>query len=138
MPHNAISYGLRNRLCYETEYRYEAVQKQCKSETCNYAPGLTHNRHNGASDSTLKSVIAQAPVSICVPASKWSNYGGGVFSDDGDKKMNHAVVAVGYDTSASIPYWLVRNSWGTSWGEGGHIKIKMGTHQVNAFVDNVQ
>lgn len=41
--------------------------------------------------------------------------------------MDHAVAAVGYDSSASIPYYIVRNSWGSSWGEQGYVMIEMTT-----------
>jgi aminopeptidase C len=39
--------------------------------------------------------------------------------------LNHAVVAVGYN-NAGTPYWIVRNSWGTSWGESGYIRMAKG------------
>jgi len=41
--------------------------------------------------------------------------------------MNHAVVATGYDSTGSSPYWTVRNSWGSGWGEDGYIRIGMGS-----------
>ena len=55
-------------------------------------------------------------------------YSGGIFSDptcDGD--INHAMVAVGYFWSgtSSTSYWIVRNSWDTSWGEDGYVRIQM-------------
>ena len=39
--------------------------------------------------------------------------------------MNHAVTVDGYDSTASIPYFMVRNSWGPDWGLGGYINIAM-------------
>lgn len=39
--------------------------------------------------------------------------------------MDHAVVAEGYNSGASEPYYLVRNSWGGSWGESGYVRIGM-------------
>lgn len=40
-------------------------------------------------------------------------------------QLNHAILVVGYGTDAStgVPYWLVKNSWGTSWGENGYGKV---------------
>ncbi|KAL4458947.1 hypothetical protein ABPG75_013812 [Micractinium tetrahymenae] len=40
-------------------------------------------------------------------------------------QMNHAVLVIGYDMTASPPYWLLKNSWGTGWGEGGYFKLEM-------------
>ena len=42
------------------------------------------------------------------------------------KTVNHAVVVVGYGTQSGQNYWLVRNSWGTGWGESGYIKMRRG------------
>ncbi len=73
--------------------------------------------------STLKEGVATAPVSICVDASNWSLYRSGVFSNCGTTNLNHAVVLVGYNANDE---WIVRNSWGTSWGEVGYIRLKAG------------
>ena len=42
------------------------------------------------------------------------------------KKMDHGVALVGYGTEGTTDYWLVRNSWGTSWGEDGFIRLEYG------------
>jgi hypothetical protein len=40
-------------------------------------------------------------------------------------QLDHGVLCVGYDASGSSPYWLVRNSWGSSWGDDGNVKLGM-------------
>ena len=70
-------------------------------------------------------VLTTGPVAIAVDASSWSSYTGGVLSVCGTS-IDHAVQAVGVDTSASGGYWKVRNSWGTDWGEDGFIRLQYG------------
>ena len=63
-----------------------------------------------------------------VDASKWGRYRGGVFDGcDFNQNMglNHAVVVVGYGTDDKDgDYWVVRNSWGSGWGEEGYIRLR--------------
>mgnify|MGYP006192210421 CR=1 FL=1 len=51
-------------------------------------------------------------------------YEGGVYDGSCGTTIDHAVQLVGYGTDAGTDYWLVRNSWGESWGESGYIRIK--------------
>jgi len=49
-----------------------------------------------------------------------------------EKGINHAVLAVGWGTENGIPYWIIKNSWG-SWGQNGFGKIKRGTCGINSY-----
>jgi cathepsin L len=74
----------------------------------------------------LKEVARGGPVAVSVAASAWFLYGGGVFdgcSSQGDGEVNHAVTAVGYDLKAG--YLRILNSWGSTWGEKGYIRLKL-------------
>jgi len=67
------------------------------------------------------------PVSVCVAASTWQTYTGGVISSC-STTVDHCVQAVGYANYGETgAYWIVRNSWGTSWGENGFIWVEIGS-----------
>jgi cathepsin L len=74
----------------------------------------------------LHALSTQGPVVISADASGWSAYSSGVFDGCGkDAVVNHAILAVGYGTDDSLKkdYWLIRNSWGPTWGEGGYVRL---------------
>lgn len=64
------------------------------------------------------------PLSICLDAETWNSYSSGIMTVCPVKPIDHCVQAVGVDTGSG--YWKVRNSWGTSWGEKGYIRIQYG------------
>jgi C1A family cysteine protease len=70
-----------------------------------------------------ESISKTGPVSVCVDASNWSAYKSGVFKNCGTTNLNHAVTAVGYEADGT---WIIRNSWGASWGDQGHIRLSTG------------
>ncbi|KAG7358329.1 cell surface protein [Nitzschia inconspicua] len=79
----------------------------------------------------FKQVLEQQPIAMVIKSScrTLSNYRSGILTDDGDCACNapecldHAVLMVGYDDSADIPYWKIKNSWGTGWGEDGYFRV---------------
>merc|ERR1719266_3233 len=58
--------------------------------------------------------------------SGFGNYASGVFNGCTSNSINHAVVVVGYGTENGNDYWLVKNSWGSNWGDNGYIKMFRG------------
>merc|ERR1712024_198372 len=67
------------------------------------------------------------PLSVAVDASKWSFYSGGIFDScdySRNIEINHAVQLVGYGSDSDGDYWIVRNSWGSRWGEDGYIRLR--------------
>merc|ERR1712048_591562 len=67
------------------------------------------------------------PLAIAVDATPFQSYHGGIMQNPSCSKtrLDHAINIVGYG-SASVPYWKIRNSWGTSWGEAGYIRLFRG------------
>lgn len=75
------------------------------------------------------SLVMTGPVLVSVDASTWSEYTGGVMTNCTFQYLSHTAVAVGYDDTHHPPYWLIKNSWGTTWGEAGYIRIAKGSNQ---------
>jgi C1A family cysteine protease len=93
------------------------------------------------SETTMQSaLVSYGPISIAIYVNtNFEAYTSGVYSDSSCptdlKNVNHAVSVVGYGTSGSTPYWVVRNSWGTSWGQAGYILMKRGVNLCNIASD---
>jgi len=69
----------------------------------------------------------KGPPSVCVDASNWDGYHGGVYtSSDCGRALDHCVQIVGWDVVSGVKAWIVRNSWGTSWGYAGYLYVAMG------------
>jgi hypothetical protein len=76
------------------------------------------------STSTL-STLSSGPIPVLIQVtSAISSYAGGIFNGVCTQSINHAVTLVGYGTIGTTQYWLIRNSWGTGWGEAGYMRIK--------------
>jgi len=76
----------------------------------------------------LMSAVEQQPVSIAIEADRsvFQMYKSGVMNSPRcGQQLDHGVLVVGYDSSGDSPYWLVKNSWGATWGDAGYIKLGM-------------
>jgi len=112
----------------EADYPYKGRDGTC--EDSKHAPkiGITGKVELPTNNYTslMHALVTAGPIAISVDAS-WGAYEGGVFSDPKSgihTNIDHAVQLVGYGTMGGKDYWLVRNSWGASWGEQGYIKIE--------------
>jgi len=113
----------------ERAYPYEAKQKYCRFNTAYIGAKVKGYSNVGASESSLKAAIASTgPISVAIDASHRSLqfYRGGIYYEPACSSTNldHAVLAVGYGSNTNGDYWIVKNSWGTSWGISGYFWLK--------------
>ncbi len=119
---------------------YSGTTGSCRSSSSAYVVKLSsYTTVTGSSTSVAEQNMANyvqttGPLSVCLDASSWSSYTGGIMSTCGTS-VDHCVQAVGVDTSASTPYWKVRNQWGTSWGESGYIQLRYGQNTCDITND---
>jgi len=124
LPTNAVAWVAKNGgLCSDQEYPYAGRAGTCKT-TCKKIAQVA-GVQRGKGEAQLESGLASMPVSIAVDASGgFQSYKSGVFSGPCGTSLNHAILAVG---SVSSPaYFIVKNSWGTSWGSQGYIHMAKG------------
>jgi len=90
--------------------------------------GCLLNMVNKTEVTGMKPLVGlHGPLAVNVDATMWHDYLGGIIQHHcTDTDINHAVQITGYDFNGHIWYWIVRNSWGSSFGENGYLYIKMG------------
>ncbi|KAG7153877.1 Digestive cysteine proteinase 3-like 2 [Homarus americanus] len=123
----------------ESSYPYEAVEETCRFKansvgaTCT---GFINVQKNN--ESVLQEAVANiGPICVAIDAthSSFSFYSSGEDTHTNTLDMHllragcsstilgHASLVVGYGTEGGQDYWIVKNSWGTSWGDAGYIKM---------------
>ncbi|KAL0877010.1 hypothetical protein Bca101_026715 [Brassica carinata] len=120
------------------DYPYKAVNGVCEAS-------LKANNKNVMIDGyeilpandehALRKAVAHQPVTAVIDSSsrEFQLYESGVFDGTCGTNLNHGVVVVGYGTEKGRDYWIVRNSWGNTWGEGGYMKMARNTADPRGF-----
>jgi C1A family cysteine protease len=126
-------------LCSETDYPYVSGTTK-ETGTCQSGCSLVKNSGVStfvdvvpSSDEEMMKALSLNPVSIAIEADQreFQLYKSGVFTGNCGTKLDHGVLAVGYGYFEGEDFYLVKNSWSTSWGDKGYIKLGRGAKYNN-------
>ncbi len=121
----AFKYVIRNGQCLNASYPYSAKDGECKP--CNEIVHISACFDVKPNDQiSLQSAVSRQPVAIAIEADTryFQSYSSGVLTSvNCGTNLDHGVLIVGYGTENGNDYYLVKNSWGESWGEKGYVKI---------------
>lgn len=130
------------KLCTESQAPYTANDKACAPSSCT-SPYFAEAWGIVRPDNDISKIAAVADIKAaickygsvvvsCLVTQKFQDYTNGVFfdftSNTSSPSSNHAVLLVGWDDSKGA--WLMKNSWGTGWGENGYMWIKYNTSNI--------
>ncbi|GKC21817.1 cysteine proteinase COT44-like protein [Tanacetum coccineum] len=120
----------------ETDYPYKGVGDVC-DQVRNKANIVSIDGYEDVqpnNENALKKAVAHQPVSVGIEASgrAFQLYQSGVFTGTCGTELDHGVVVVGYGSENGKDYWLVRNSWGTNWGEDGYFRLERNIHTARS------
>jgi len=121
----AFEWIMKNGICSEKDYPYTGRDGTCK-KTCKPVTKVTGYKDvTAGSETDLLNAVTTTPVSVAIEAdqSAFQFYRSGVFTAACGRQLDHGVLAVGYGTQGTQDYWIVKNSWGVSWGEQGYIRM---------------
>jgi len=131
---HAFEYAAENGVQTGADYPYTARAAKC---AFNASKALRVNSHyvnvTSKSATALKTAIVTNPVSVAIQANQvaFQLYRSGVIKTGCGDSLNHGVLAVGYDTFDGVEAFIVKNSWGTIWGNGGYVLIGTDESQNN-------
>jgi len=118
----------------EDAYPYEAKNGKCRYKASDIGAtdtGFT-DIASGDEDALKTAVATVGPISVAIDASgmKFQLYKHGIYNNRrcSSKRLDHGVLAVGYGTQEDVDYWLVKNSWGETWGMKGYIRMSRNKH----------
>ncbi|XP_045654718.1 cathepsin O isoform X2 [Ursus americanus] len=119
------------KLVRDSEYPFKAQNGLCHYFSDSH-PGFSIKGYSAydfsdQEDEMTKALLTFGPLVVVVDAVSWQDYLGGIIQHHcSSGEANHAVLITGFDKIGSTPYWIVRNSWGSSWGVDGYARVKMG------------
>lgn len=125
-PTQAISYVSRTGgVTYDSDYPYNSTSKKCDKTKTNYAVSVTTWNFVIGLQKMIDHVLNRNTLAVLLDSKNMQAYESGIFpvSNCVAEQANHAAQIVGVNVEGG--YWIVRNTWGTGWGEKGYMRLEL-------------
>uniref|UniRef100_A0A8C9Y6Z9 Cathepsin 12 n=1 Tax=Sander lucioperca TaxID=283035 RepID=A0A8C9Y6Z9_SANLU len=127
---NAYDYVVNNGLQSTNTYPYTSVDTQpCYYDSRLAVAHIKDYRFlpKGDEQALADAVATIGPITVALDAdhSSFLFYSSGIYDEQAcnPNNLSHAVLLVGYGSEGGQDYWIIKNSWGSSWGEGGYMRM---------------
>jgi cathepsin F len=138
----AFNYLQKVGVMGEDDYSYKGSDGKCQYDATKVRAKVTGQSAAPTDEAQIKQLLFEnGPYAIAINATPLQFYFWGIFDPYFDficnpQELNHGVLLVGYGVDRGYPYWIVKNSWGTSWGESGYFRIiaNKGACGMNTYV----
>ena len=110
----------------ESDYAYTPTEDLCSYDATKGLLNVVSYKQISGTTSAMKDAVWQQPCAVAIDGGSriFQTYKSGIITTSRcGSQLNHAVTIVGYGSN----FWIVKNSWGTSWGELGYVRIGTGT-----------
>jgi len=138
---DAFQYTETHTLATESAYPYTGRDGTCKEPAFTTAINKGFTDVASESSTQLELAVSQQPVSVAIEADRlvFQLYTSGIInSTKCGTNLDHGVLVVGYGTENNQDYWILKNSWGPTWGEKGFFRIAKDTTQDGPGICGLQ
>jgi C1A family cysteine protease len=139
----ALMYSLANGNMADSRYPYIGQKASCRHNP-NARVVQLNNAYRFSGENLLRSFTsAYGPMVVLMYTNtrSFQSYRGGIYSEplcnNFRGRYDHAMLVVGYGSQNGIPFWIVKNTWGTRWGENGYIRVRMGVENCGIGTYNL-
>jgi len=144
MPYSACSSDSDEGFCAQADWTCSAINtcRTCNTFTSsggkcvalNYFPNATVSQYGSVAGEAnmMAEIYARGPIACGIDAEGIEDYAGGIANVPGPASINHVISVVGWgvENSTNTKYWIIRNSWGHTYGEMGYVRLVRGQNQL--------
>jgi cysteine peptidase B len=126
--------SMKGAITYDIDYPYVSttgdVPKCNNSKVAGAAATITGRQEIAKDEVQMAAWLTQhGPISAGVDATTFCEYKSGIITNCISQNVDHSILVVGYGVANGINYWILKNSWSSTWGESGYVRIEKGSNQ---------